>query len=117
MNDQLIKDFIEKYFNQALKSFLEYQQHLEEQFSPCSWVALYVFSCGLLDKSNLSAICHRLWSTRRHSEPNSKPNHTTGPPGTRQRQKVLEINDTISEAPPSQPQVAPIKLCDCTIFC
>src|SRR3974390_116153 len=31
MNDQLIKDFIEKYFNQALKSFLEYQQHLEEQ--------------------------------------------------------------------------------------
>jgi len=32
MNDQLIKDFIEKYFNQALKSFLEYQQHLEEQF-------------------------------------------------------------------------------------
>src|SRR5215813_5394423 len=32
MNDQLIKDFIEKYFNQALKSFLEYQQQLEEQF-------------------------------------------------------------------------------------
>jgi polyhydroxyalkanoate synthesis repressor PhaR len=32
MNDQLIKDFIEKYFNQALKSFLEYQQQFEEQF-------------------------------------------------------------------------------------
>lgn len=31
MNDQLIKDFIEKYFNQALKSFLEYQQQFEEQ--------------------------------------------------------------------------------------
>jgi polyhydroxyalkanoate synthesis repressor PhaR len=31
MNDQLVKDFIEKYFNQALKSFLDYQQHLEEQ--------------------------------------------------------------------------------------
>src|SRR5215831_14685043 len=31
MNDQLIKDFIEKYFNQALKSFLDYQQRLEEQ--------------------------------------------------------------------------------------
>src|SRR6516164_7740552 len=31
MNDQLIKDFIEKYFNQALKSFLDYQQQLEEQ--------------------------------------------------------------------------------------
>jgi polyhydroxyalkanoate synthesis repressor PhaR len=32
MNDQLVKDFIEKYFNQALKSFLDYQQQVEEQF-------------------------------------------------------------------------------------
>jgi polyhydroxyalkanoate synthesis repressor PhaR len=31
MNDQLVKDFIEKYFNQALKSFLDYQQQVEEQ--------------------------------------------------------------------------------------
>jgi polyhydroxyalkanoate synthesis repressor PhaR len=31
MNDQLIKDFIEKYFNQALQSFVGYQQQVEEQ--------------------------------------------------------------------------------------
>src|SRR5438876_8137530 len=31
MNDQLVKDFIEKYFNQALKSFFDYQQQVEEQ--------------------------------------------------------------------------------------
>jgi polyhydroxyalkanoate synthesis repressor PhaR len=31
VNDQLIKDFIEKYFNQALQSFVEYQRQLEEQ--------------------------------------------------------------------------------------
>jgi polyhydroxyalkanoate synthesis repressor PhaR len=31
MNDQLVKDFIEKYFNQALKSFFDYQKQLEEQ--------------------------------------------------------------------------------------
>jgi polyhydroxyalkanoate synthesis repressor PhaR len=31
MNDRLIKDFIEKYFNQALHSFLDYQRQLEEQ--------------------------------------------------------------------------------------
>src|SRR6516162_10047449 len=31
MNDTLVKDFIEKYFNQALKSFLDYQQQVEEQ--------------------------------------------------------------------------------------
>lgn len=32
MNDQLVKDFIDKYFNQALKSFLDYQTQVEEQF-------------------------------------------------------------------------------------
>lgn len=31
MNDPLFKDFIEKYFNQALKSFFEYQQQAEDQ--------------------------------------------------------------------------------------
>lgn len=31
MNDQLVKDFIEKYFNQALHSFLDYQKQVEEQ--------------------------------------------------------------------------------------
>ncbi len=31
MNDQLVKDFIEKYFNKALKSFMDYQEQLEEQ--------------------------------------------------------------------------------------
>src|SRR4029077_17938528 len=31
MNDQLVKDFIEKYFNQALKSFFNDQRQLEEQ--------------------------------------------------------------------------------------
>jgi len=32
VNDNLVKDFIEKYFNQALHSFLEYQQQVEERF-------------------------------------------------------------------------------------
>jgi polyhydroxyalkanoate synthesis repressor PhaR len=32
MNDQMTKDFIEKYFNQALQSFLDYQKQVEEQF-------------------------------------------------------------------------------------
>jgi polyhydroxyalkanoate synthesis repressor PhaR len=31
VNDRLIKDFIDKYFNQALHSFLDYQRHIEEQ--------------------------------------------------------------------------------------
>jgi len=31
LNDQLVKDFIDKYFNQALESFLIYQQQIEDQ--------------------------------------------------------------------------------------
>jgi polyhydroxyalkanoate synthesis regulator protein len=31
VNDQLVKDFIEKYFNQALHSFLDYQHQVEER--------------------------------------------------------------------------------------
>lgn len=31
MNDQLVKDFVDKYFNQALQSFLDYQQQVEDQ--------------------------------------------------------------------------------------
>ena len=31
VNDKLVKDFIDKYFNQALKSFLDYQQQVEDQ--------------------------------------------------------------------------------------
>ncbi|MGZ4962213.1 MAG: polyhydroxyalkanoate synthesis regulator DNA-binding domain-containing protein [Limisphaerales bacterium] len=31
VNDQLVKDFVERYFNQALQSFLDYQRQLEEQ--------------------------------------------------------------------------------------
>jgi len=31
MNDGLVKDFVEKYFNQALQSFQDYQRHWEEQ--------------------------------------------------------------------------------------
>jgi polyhydroxyalkanoate synthesis repressor PhaR len=31
LNDQLIKDFIEKYFNQALQSFADYQHQAEQQ--------------------------------------------------------------------------------------
>jgi len=31
MNDQVTKEFIEKYFNQALKSFLDYQKQVEQQ--------------------------------------------------------------------------------------
>jgi polyhydroxyalkanoate synthesis repressor PhaR len=39
VNDQLVKDFIEKYFNQALQSFTEYQQRLEQQIRQSSGLA------------------------------------------------------------------------------
>ncbi len=31
MNDSMIRDFVEKYFNQALKSYFDYQERLQTQ--------------------------------------------------------------------------------------
>jgi polyhydroxyalkanoate synthesis repressor PhaR len=54
MNDQLIKDFIEKYFNQALKSFADYQRQLEEQIRrahglPTMFPAVSAWTKAVLD--------------------------------------------------------------------
>src|ERR1039457_5812533 len=40
MNNQGIKDFIEKYFNQALKSFLNYQKQVKQQLPHAQGLAV-----------------------------------------------------------------------------
>jgi polyhydroxyalkanoate synthesis repressor PhaR len=54
MNDQLIKDFIEKYFNQALQSFGDYQRQLEDQIRrthglPAVFPAVSAWTKAMLD--------------------------------------------------------------------
>jgi polyhydroxyalkanoate synthesis repressor PhaR len=52
VNDQLVKGFFEKFFNQALTSFLEYQRHVEAQLRegrvlPSLFPSMMPWSSGL----------------------------------------------------------------------
>src|SRR5215472_15486058 len=71
MNDQLVKDFIEKYFNQALKSFLDYQQQVEEQIRRTHGLPSVFPSVSAWTKAMLEPLASA-WSGR-SPEPSSPP--------------------------------------------
>jgi polyhydroxyalkanoate synthesis repressor PhaR len=56
LNDQLVKDFIEKYFNQALKSFVDYQQQMEEQLRKAHGLPASFLSPSAWAKAMLSPL-------------------------------------------------------------
>ena len=68
VNDQLVKDFIDKYFNQALKSFLDYQQELEEQLRRTHGLPSMFSSVSLWTKAMLQPFTAGF----------AKPTETTG---------------------------------------
>jgi len=77
MNDQLVKDFIEKYFNQALKSFLDYQQQVEEQIRRTHGLPSVFPSVSAWTKAMLepfaSAFSGRPLETRQEPAPGQVP--------------------------------------------
>jgi len=94
MNDQLVKDFIEKYFNQALQSFLEYQHRVEEHIRkthglPSSFPMVSAWTKAMLQPFS-SAM-----SGQAHPAP--------PPPASEQGSSVHELQRTLREL---QAQVA-----------
>jgi polyhydroxyalkanoate synthesis regulator protein len=76
MNDQLVKDFIEKYFNQALKSFLDYQQQVEEQIRrthglPSVFPSVSAWTKAMLEPFASAFSAHPPASTTPPSPPNA----------------------------------------------
>ena len=71
MNDQLVKDFIEKYFNQALKSFLDYQQQVEEQIRRTHGLPSVFPSVSAWTKAMLEPFASAF---------SARPSHSTTPP-------------------------------------
>jgi polyhydroxyalkanoate synthesis repressor PhaR len=98
MNDQLVKDFIEKYFNQALKSFLDYQQQVEEQIRRTHGLPSVFPSVSAWTKAMLepfaSAFSGRPLES--HSEPSRPPEPA----------KAAELQQTIRDL---QAQLAELK--------
>jgi len=83
MNDQLVKDFIEKYFNQALKSFLDYQQQVEDQIRRTHGLPPVFPSVSAWTKAMLqpfaAAFAHR----------DAEPPRASAPPGPEQQLQAV----------------------------
>src|SRR5437763_9347968 len=75
VNDQLVKDFIEKYFNQALHSFLDYQHQLEEQLRQVHGLPAVYPAVSAWTK----AMLHPSTSAFAPQSPTSPPGQTTAP--------------------------------------
>jgi hypothetical protein len=74
MNDQLVKDFIEKYFNQALASFLQYQQQMEDQIRSTHVLPAAFPSVSAWTKAMLTPFASALESSAAEkTEPHAKP--------------------------------------------
>jgi polyhydroxyalkanoate synthesis repressor PhaR len=98
MNDQLVKDFIEKYFNQALKSFLDYQQQVEEQIRRTHGLPSVFPSVSAWTKAMLEPFASA-WSGR----PLDTPAGTAAP---QESFRVAELQQTVRDL---EAQVAELK--------
>jgi polyhydroxyalkanoate synthesis regulator protein len=105
MNDQLVKDFIDKYFNQALKSFLDYQQNVEEQFRRTHGLPTVFPSVSAWTKAIWEPFTSALTGT---ATPSEKPAEASGAPATAEaaadlRQVVRDLQQQVAELKQQQP--------------
>ena len=85
MNDQLVKDFIEKYFNQALKSFLDYQRQIEEQIRRTHGLPSVFPSVSAWTEAMLQPFTHVLSGTPAAAPPSATAPPPTPPPARTQK--------------------------------
>src|SRR5690242_1186955 len=98
MNDQLVKDFIEKYFNQALKSFFDYQKQVEEQIRQTHGLPPVFSSVSAWTKAMLEPF------SMAFSGPS--PAKTAEPQPTRKSEKEEDLRNLVREL---QKEVAHLK--------
>jgi polyhydroxyalkanoate synthesis repressor PhaR len=99
MNDQLTKDFIDKYFNQALKSFLDYQEQLEQQVRKTHGLPTSFPSVSAWTKTMLTPL-----SSAFGSGAEEKPAEPPAPPSA--QDQTSELREMIQNL---QQQVAELK--------
>lgn len=87
INDPLIKDFIEKYFNQALKSFFDYQQQAEEQLRRIHGLPPVFPSVSAWTKAMFEPFA----SAFTPQPPPSSPPPSTPPPAGTENQELWQI--------------------------
>jgi polyhydroxyalkanoate synthesis repressor PhaR len=90
MNDQLVKDFIEKYFNQALGSFLHYQHQLEEQVRRTHGLPAALPSVSAWTKAVLGPFASA-FSGAPPGEPAAAPTPAPAPPTAGREEDLREM--------------------------
>lgn len=101
MNDQLVKDFIEKYFNQALASFLDYQQQVEEQIR-----RTHVLPSGM---PSFSAWTKAMLTPFARTEASTEKSEAAGPGDQAQelREMIQSLQKQVSELRKAKPGKKP----------
>jgi polyhydroxyalkanoate synthesis repressor PhaR len=89
VNDQLVKDFIEKYFNQAFKSFLDYQRQVEEQIRRTHGLPSVFPAVSAWTKAMLEPFTQALSGTQCHPANNSR--HGNRPESCESRQPTQTL--------------------------
>jgi len=90
VNDNLVKDFIEKYFNQALHSFLEYQRQVEENFRQVHGLPVVYPAVSAWTKAMLQPFASAFGG--------EKPTAPTGPVSSENPEKLRQmVNDLQAE--------------------
>ena len=102
MNDQLVKDFIETYFNQALKSFLDAQQQIEEQIRRTHGLPATFPSVSAWTRAMLSPFTSVFGATQ---EMPANPSPAAPPPGENQelREMIAQLQKQISDLKAARP--------------
>jgi polyhydroxyalkanoate synthesis repressor PhaR len=95
MSDPLVKDFIEKYFNQALKSFMDYQQQAEEHIRRAQGLPPGFPSVSAWTKSMFEPFASSFSGPRTGAAPNPQP--IGGGENAELRQLVRELQEQVSE--------------------
>jgi len=101
VNDQLVKDFIEKYFNQALKSFLDYQQQVEEQIRRTHGLPSVFPSVSAWTKAMLEPFASAL-SGRPLNSQEEAPSTPEFAKSTGQQQTIRDLEAELAELKRSQ---------------
>ena len=95
MNDQLMKDFIDKYFNQALGSFFDYQQQVEEQIRRAQGLPPTFPSVSAWTKAVLQPFASAF--TIRQSAPDSSPAGATPQKPDGLRAEISKLQHEIAQ--------------------
>ncbi|HTL55638.1 MAG TPA: polyhydroxyalkanoate synthesis regulator DNA-binding domain-containing protein [Candidatus Limnocylindrales bacterium] len=105
MNDQLVKDFIEKYFNQALKSFLDYQQQVEEHIRRTHGLPTAFPSVSAWTKAMLEPFASAF--SRRPFDPGLESNAANANQDTAQLQQLVrDLQTRLAELKRKKPRKA-----------